>query len=107
MGSWQLGPRRRRAPRDHIGELHFGWVRPGRAGQRPYVLLECSGNVRATTDAIRIVAPAGRVVLIGIGGDELPLPLSYVQDMELQILGAFRYAGTWPTAIELAASGQP
>ena len=49
--------------------------------------------------------PAGRVVLVGMGGDELPLPLSYVQDQELQILGAFRYAGTWPTAIDLAATG--
>ncbi len=75
------------------------------AGLRPDVLLECSGNVRATTDAIRVLAPAGRVVLIGMGGDELLLPLSYVQDMELQILGAFRYAGTWPTAIGLVASG--
>ncbi len=75
------------------------------AGVHPDVLLECSGNVRATTEAIRTVAPAGRVVLVGMGGDELPLPLSYVQDRELKVLGAFRYAGTWPTAIDLAASG--
>ena len=39
-------------------------------GVEPDVLLECSGNGRATTDAVRTVARAGRVVLIGMGGDE-------------------------------------
>lgn len=74
-------------------------------GFEPDVLLECSGNPRATTEAIRTVARAGRVVLVGMGGDELVLPLSYVQDRELMVTGAFRYANTWPTAIALAASG--
>jgi L-iditol 2-dehydrogenase len=75
-------------------------------GIEPDVLLECSGNARATSDAIRTVARAGRVVLIGMGGDQLTLPLSYVQDRELVITGAFRYANTWPTAISLVASGR-
>ncbi len=51
------------------------------------------------------VRRAGRVVLVGMGGDEVALPLSRVQDHELVITGAFRYANTWPTAIQLAASG--
>ena len=76
------------------------------AGFEPDVLLECSGNARATSDAIRTVARAGHVVLIGMGGDELSLPLPYVQDRELVLTGAFRYANTWPTAIALAASGR-
>jgi L-iditol 2-dehydrogenase len=75
-------------------------------GIEPDVLLECSGNARATSDAIRTVARAGRVVLIGMGGDKLTLPLSYIQDHELVVTGAFRYANTWPEAISLAASGQ-
>lgn len=37
---------------------------------------------------------------------ELPLPLPYVQDRELVLTGAFRYANTWPTAIALVASGR-
>ncbi|MEO7745849.1 MAG: NAD(P)-dependent alcohol dehydrogenase [Actinomycetota bacterium] len=72
----------------------------------PDVLLECSGHSQATVDAIRTVARAGRVVLIGMGGDELTLPLPYVQDRELVLLGAFRYANTWPTAIALVAAGR-
>lgn len=76
------------------------------AGVEPDVLLECSGNARATWDAVSVMARAGTVVLVGMGGDEVRLPLSYVQDRELVITGAFRYANTWPTAIELAASGR-
>jgi len=75
-------------------------------GLEPDVLLECSGNARATTNAIHTVSRAGRVVLIGMGGDAVTLPLSYVQDRELLILGAFRYANTWPTAISLVAAGR-
>ncbi len=75
-------------------------------GIEPDVLLECSGNARATWDAVSVMARAGRVILVGMGGDTVELPLSYVQDRELLITGAFRYANTWPTAIELAASGR-
>jgi L-iditol 2-dehydrogenase len=75
-------------------------------GLEPDVLLECSGNGRATWDAVSVLARAGTVVLVGMGGDEVRLPLSYVQDRELVVTGAFRYANTWPTAIGLAASGR-
>ena len=82
-------------------------ITTGYAGRpAPEVLLECSGHPGATGDGIRALAPAGRAVLVGMGGDELPLPLSVVQERELVVTGTFRYAGTWPTAIALAASGQ-
>jgi len=70
------------------------------------VLLECSGHPLATADAIRAVAPAGRVVLVGMGGDEMALPVSRIQERELTVTGTFRYAHTWPAAIALAASGR-
>jgi len=76
------------------------------AGVEADVLFECSGNEQATRDAIRVVDRAGRVVLVGMGGDELRLPLAHVQDREITLTGAFRYANTWPTAIALAASGR-
>jgi L-iditol 2-dehydrogenase len=78
----------------------------GESGVEPDVLVECSGHPQATRDAILTVARAGRVVLVGMGSDELSLPLPYVQDHELVLTGAFRYANTWPTAIALAASGR-
>ncbi len=76
------------------------------AGVEPTVLLECSGHPGSTRDGIRAVARAGRVVLVGMGGDELPLPLSHVQNREIEVTGTFRYANTWPTAIALASTGR-
>jgi L-iditol 2-dehydrogenase len=76
------------------------------AGLEPDVLLECSGFAPAIGDAIRAVRRAGRVVLVGMGGDEIPLPLSHVQTRELEVTGTFRYANTWPAAIALVASGR-
>ncbi len=76
------------------------------AGYEPDVLLECSGRPDAAAEAIRTVGRAGRVVLVGMGGDEMPLPLAHVQTREIELTGTFRYANTWPTAIALVASGE-
>jgi L-iditol 2-dehydrogenase len=72
----------------------------------PQVLLECSGHPGATADGIRALAPAGTAVLVGMGGDELALPLSVLQERELTVTGTFRYANTWPAAISLVATGK-
>ncbi|HLL64348.1 MAG TPA: NAD(P)-dependent alcohol dehydrogenase [Micromonosporaceae bacterium] len=72
----------------------------------PDVLLECSGFTPTIGSAIRAVRRAGRVVLIGMGGDEIPLPLAHVQTHEIEVTGTFRYANTWPDAIALASSGR-
>ncbi|QFG69228.1 NAD(P)-dependent alcohol dehydrogenase [Ornithinimicrobium pratense] len=72
----------------------------------PHVLLECSGHPGSTLAGLQSLAPAGRAVLVGMGGDTLDLPLSLVQERELLVTGVFRYANTWPTAIALVANGQ-
>ena len=72
----------------------------------PDVLLECSGNARATLDGLAVLERAGRAVLVGMGVDELSLPVPLVQERELEITGTFRYAGTWPTTIALVSSGR-
>ncbi|AKU16660.1 NAD(P)-dependent alcohol dehydrogenase [Luteipulveratus mongoliensis] len=69
------------------------------------VLLECSGHPAATLDALRVLAPAGRAVLVGTGSHDLAIPLQLVQEKELELTGTFRYAGTWPVAINLVATG--
>jgi L-iditol 2-dehydrogenase len=76
------------------------------SGVQADVLLECSGHPAATADAILAVAPAGTVVLVGMGGDEATLPVSRIQEREITLTGTFRYAHTWPAAIALAASGR-
>jgi L-iditol 2-dehydrogenase len=72
----------------------------------PQVLLECSGIPAVISDGVRALDRAGRAVLVGMGGDEVVLPLSAVQERELEVTGTFRYANTWPTAIALVASGR-
>lgn len=98
--------RLRLAERLGLGTIDVSRTHLSDVALEPDVLLECSGNARATWDAVSTVARAGRVVLVGMGGDKVELPLSYVQDRELTITGAFRYANTWPIAVQLAASGR-
>lgn len=76
------------------------------ADYTPTVLLECSGVPAVSSEAIRTVGRAGRVVLIGMGGSEASLPVSRVQNYELELTGTFRYAHTWPAAISLVESGR-
>ncbi|MEU6083005.1 NAD(P)-dependent alcohol dehydrogenase [Streptomyces sp. NPDC047108] len=81
-------------------------TRPADTGFEPDVLLECSGVPAVADEAVRTVGRAGHAVLVGMGGDSVPLPLAHVQNFEITVTGTFRYANTWPTAIALAASGE-
>ena len=70
-------------------------------------LIECSGNERALGHGIHRVRPAGVTVVVGIGqNEETRVPLSFIQTHEIMLTGTFRYASTYPTAIDLAASGK-
>jgi L-iditol 2-dehydrogenase len=71
------------------------------------VLIECSGNERALGDGIRCVRPAGLAVVVGMGpNEETSVPLAFIQTSEITLTGTFRYANTYPTAIDLAATGK-
>ena len=70
-------------------------------------LIECSGNERALGDGIRCIRPAGTAVVVGMGpGEESTIPLALIQNKEIWLTGTFRYANTYPAAIELAATGR-
>ncbi len=69
------------------------------------VLLECSGAPVAVRTGLAALARAGRAVLVGMGPDEVPINVPLVQSRELSITGTFRYARTYPLALELIASG--
>ena len=71
------------------------------------VLIECSGNERALRDGIYALRPAGIAVVVGMGPkEETSVPLAFVQNKEITLTGTFRYANTYPAAIELAATGR-
>jgi L-iditol 2-dehydrogenase len=68
--------------------------------------VECSGAAPALRLGLDRLRPAGVAVLVGMGADEVPVPVTLVQVKELVVTGTFRYANTYPDAIRLAASGR-
>lgn len=68
--------------------------------------VDCSGAPQAVAAGVRAVRPGGTAVLVGMGADEIALPVSVLQRREVSVTGTFRYANTWPLAVALAASGQ-
>lgn len=67
--------------------------------------IDASGNARAIVSAIPAIRPGGIAVLVGMGGDHLELPIALMQHREITLTGTFRYVNTWPTAIDLIATG--
>lgn len=70
------------------------------------LFVDCSGVSSAIGAGIRALRPAGAAVLVGLGADEITVPMSMLQTREVTVTGTFRYANTWPAAIALAASGR-
>ncbi|OFJ53629.1 NAD(P)-dependent alcohol dehydrogenase [Mycolicibacterium grossiae] len=67
--------------------------------------VDATGVPVAVSSGIKAVGPAGHVVLVGMGADEYPLPVSHIANLEITVTGVFRYTDTWPAAIHLVASG--
>lgn len=67
--------------------------------------VDASGSPVAVKQGISALKSGGVAVLVGMGADEIALPVSMIQNRELIVTGIFRYANTWPTAIDLVASG--
>ncbi len=68
--------------------------------------IDASGAPQAVRSGILAVRPAGRVILVGLGADDIELPVSFLQNREIWLSGVFRYANTWPLGITLVAEGK-
>ncbi|MFJ4028825.1 NAD(P)-dependent alcohol dehydrogenase [Paenarthrobacter sp. NPDC089989] len=68
--------------------------------------IDASGAPAAVRSGIKAVGPAGRVILVGLGADDVELPVSHFQNREIWLSGVFRYTNTWPLAIQLLADGK-
>ncbi|MHB8264030.1 MAG: NAD(P)-dependent alcohol dehydrogenase [Acidimicrobiales bacterium] len=66
------------------------------------VFMECTGVADVAFHGIKALAPAGRAVLVGMAPtEEQVLPVAAMQAREIVLTGVFRYANTYPLAIEL------
>ncbi len=70
------------------------------------VFIDATGVAKAVYDGIKAVGPAGRAILVGMGDDDVMLPIDHIQSREIWVSGIFRYTNTWPKAIELVANGK-
>ncbi len=71
------------------------------------VVFETAGAPATVPQTIRLADRGGRVVLVGLSPDDTaPIDTNQVIDKGLDVMGVFRYAHTWPKAIDLVASGR-
>jgi L-iditol 2-dehydrogenase len=70
------------------------------------VLLECSGAPGVLAEGLRRLRTNGRAAMVGMPKKPVELPLSNLNVKELTIGLVNRYSHTWPTAIDLVASGR-
>ncbi len=75
------------------------------AGYGVDAFIDATGVAAAVISGMHTVKPGGSVVLVGMGADEIALPIPLIQNYELTVTGIFRYTDTWPLGIHLVASG--
>ena len=68
------------------------------------LVFETAGNPVTLTQTTRVARRGARVVLVGLSSQDLtPIDTNEIVDKAITISGVFRYANTWPLAIDLLA----
>lgn len=67
--------------------------------------IDATGALPAVRAGITAVKPGGCAVLVGMGDDDMNLPVSTITAREINLTGIFRYNNTWPAAIAMVESG--
>ncbi|KAF2005065.1 GroES-like protein [Amniculicola lignicola CBS 123094] len=70
-------------------------------------VFECTGVPSCLQAAIYATRPGGKVLLIGMGTPIQTLPISAAALREVDLVGVFRYANTYPTGIEVVSKTGP
>lgn len=71
------------------------------------IVLECTGAAACVESGIQSLAAAGTFVVVGMGGDSIPVPMNLISMREITIKGCFRYhEGDYDIAIALLSEGK-
>ena len=70
------------------------------------IVFECSGNEKAASSAVDLLAPGGTLVHVGIPLSPIAYDVSKAISKEIRVENVFRYRNVYPRAINLIASGK-
>lgn len=70
------------------------------------IVLDCTGVELCVNVGIHCAAPAGKVVLVGMGAPMQNIKVGVAAVREVNLVAVWRYANTFPTAIALIESGK-
>ncbi|KAK4452770.1 chaperonin 10-like protein [Podospora aff. communis PSN243] len=107
MGKKAEGVEGRLAFAREVAELVKGLTVKGEVVGEVQGTYECTGVESCMQSAIYATAPGGKIMIIGMGNPIQTLPISAASLREVDLVGVFRYANTYPRVIELLASKNP
>lgn len=70
------------------------------------IVIDCAGFESTIRTAIKTATSGGKMVLVGLGQDEVKIPIAEASIREVDILGSFRYANTYPLCLSLISTGK-
>ncbi len=70
------------------------------------VIYETSGAPGALDQVIRLAAPLGEIVVLGLPGKDHPVPTDLIVRKELQIMGSLIYTNEFPESMDILKSGK-
>ncbi len=93
---------------DAAGEDVVSSVRERTGGHGADAVLEVVGGAQGETmkQALEMARKGGRIVVVGVFSQDVPLPLERLQHLEKEIIGSRGHPDTFETCIRLAARGE-
>lgn len=70
------------------------------------VSFDCAGFSKTMSTALNATRPGGKVCLVGMGHNEMTVPLTPAAAREVDVVGIFRYKDTWPLCIHFLQTGK-
>ncbi|KKY22976.1 putative sorbitol dehydrogenase [Diplodia seriata] len=69
------------------------------------ITFDCTGKETCMQAGLFATRPGGKLIMVGMGTPIQTLPMSAAHLKEVDIIGIFRYANTYPTGMKIISSG--